>query len=98
MRLALPPATSLPRFGAGPRHKAPVPMIGLARTGDLVATAGPQSRNRRAGGLLAEGVSADDIPGRIGQPVETLESVPVLARALAGTGLEAPRSASRWRP
>src|SRR4029453_535275 len=47
-------------------------LIGLAGTGDLVATAlAPQSRNRRAGELLAQGVSASEIPDRIGQAVES---------------------------
>jgi glycerol-3-phosphate dehydrogenase (NAD(P)+) len=69
----------------------PESMIGLAGTGDLVATAlAPESRNRRAGELLAEGVSAADIPGRIGNAVESLESVPLLARALHSAGLDAP--------
>jgi glycerol-3-phosphate dehydrogenase (NAD(P)+) len=66
-------------------------MIGLAGAGDLVATAlAPQSRNRRAGELLAAGVSARDIPERIGQAVEALESVPLLAAALERAGVEAP--------
>jgi glycerol-3-phosphate dehydrogenase (NAD(P)+) len=69
----------------------PESMIGLAGTGDLVATAlAPQSRNRRAGELLAQGVAAEEIPGRVGQAVEALDSVPLLARALAVAGLEAP--------
>jgi glycerol-3-phosphate dehydrogenase (NAD(P)+) len=73
-------------------------MIGLAGTGDLVATAlAPQSRNRRAGELLAQGVPAAEIPGRIGQAVESLESVPLLARALAGNGVEAPVNAALSR-
>ena len=43
----------------------PESMIGLAGTGDLVATAlAPQSRNRRAGELLAQGVPAAEIPAR----------------------------------
>lgn len=66
-------------------------MIGLAGTGDLVATAlAPQSRNRRAGELLGEGVPTAEIPGRIGQAVEALESVPLLAEALRRAGVEAP--------
>ena len=66
-------------------------MLGLAGTGDLVATVlAPQSRNRRAGELLAAGVPAAEIPERIGQAVEALESVPLLARALRNAGLEAP--------
>ena len=69
----------------------PESLIGLAGTGDLVATAlAPQSRNRRAGELLAEGVPAADIPAHIGQAVESLESVPLLALALERAGLEAP--------
>lgn len=69
----------------------PESMIGLAGTGDLVATAlAPQSRNRRAGELLAQGVAAADIPGRVGQAVEALESVPLLAAALERNGVEAP--------
>jgi glycerol-3-phosphate dehydrogenase (NAD(P)+) len=69
----------------------PESMIGLAGTGDLVATAlAPQSRNRRAGELLAEGVPAAEVGDRVGQAVEALESVPLLARALARAGVEAP--------
>ena len=69
----------------------PEAMIGLAGTGDLVATAlAPSSRNRMAGELLAQGVPAAEIPARIGQAVEALDSVPLLARALAGSGIEAP--------
>ena len=66
-------------------------MIGLAGTGDLVGTAlAPQSRNRRAGELLARGVPAADIPARIGQAVESLDLVPLLAAALEGAAVEAP--------
>jgi glycerol-3-phosphate dehydrogenase (NAD(P)+) len=69
----------------------PESLIGLAGTGDLVATAlAPQSRNRRAGELLAEGVATAEIPARIGQAVEALEAVPLLAHALERAGLEAP--------
>jgi glycerol-3-phosphate dehydrogenase (NAD(P)+) len=69
----------------------PESMIGLAGTGDLVATAlAPQSRNRRAGELLAEGVPASEIHGRVGQAVEALESVPLLALALERAGFAAP--------
>jgi glycerol-3-phosphate dehydrogenase (NAD(P)+) len=69
----------------------PESMIGLAGTGDLVATAlAPQSRNRRAGELLARGVPSAEIPAQIGQAIEAFESVPLLARAIAQDGLEAP--------
>jgi glycerol-3-phosphate dehydrogenase (NAD(P)+) len=70
---------------------APRTFIGRAGTGDLVATAlAPTSRNRSAGELLGEGVPAAEIPGRLGQAVEALETVPLLARAIQHAGLEAP--------
>ena len=69
----------------------PESMIGLAGVGDLVATAlARESRNRRAGELLAAGVPAADIPARIGQAVESLEWVPLLARTLERAGVDAP--------
>ena len=69
----------------------PESMIGLAGTGDLVATAlAPPSRNRRAGELLAQGVPTAEIPARIGQAVESLDLVPLLAAALERAAVEAP--------
>ncbi|MEA2186435.1 MAG: glycerol-3-phosphate dehydrogenase [Solirubrobacteraceae bacterium] len=69
----------------------PESIVGLAGTGDLVATVlAPQSRNRRAGELLAAGIPTAEIEKRIGQAVEALQTVPLLARALAHAGLEAP--------
>jgi glycerol-3-phosphate dehydrogenase (NAD(P)+) len=69
----------------------PESMIGLAGAGDLVATAlAPQSRNRRAGELLAKGVSAAEIEQQVGQAVEALESVRLLALALERGGFAAP--------
>jgi glycerol-3-phosphate dehydrogenase (NAD(P)+) len=69
----------------------PESMIGLAGAGDLVATAlARESRNRRAGELLAGGVPAAEIPARVGQAVEALESVPLLALALERAGVGAP--------
>lgn len=65
--------------------------VGRAGTGDLVATAlAPSSRNRSAGELLGQGVPAAEIPERLGQAVEALETVPLLARAVTGAGVEAP--------
>jgi glycerol-3-phosphate dehydrogenase (NAD(P)+) len=76
----------------------PESMIGLAGTGDLLATAlAPQSRNRRAGELLAQGVAAVDIPARVGQAVEALQTVPLLARALGAAGIDAPVTAALGR-
>jgi glycerol-3-phosphate dehydrogenase (NAD(P)+) len=76
----------------------PESMIGLAGAGDLVATAlARESRNRRAGELLAAGVAATEIPARIGQAVEALESVPLLARALEAAGVSAPVTSALGR-
>jgi glycerol-3-phosphate dehydrogenase (NAD(P)+) len=76
----------------------PESMIGLAGTGDLVATAlARESRNRRAGELLAAGVTAAEIPARIGQAVEALETVALLARALERAGVEAPVTSALGR-
>ena len=69
----------------------PESLIGLAGVGDLLATAlARESRNRRAGELLAQGVPAAEIPERIGQAVEALEWVPLLARTLERAGVQAP--------
>jgi glycerol-3-phosphate dehydrogenase (NAD(P)+) len=76
----------------------PESMIGLAGAGDLVATAlARESRNRRAGELLAAGVPAAEIPTRVGQAVEALESVPLLARALESAGVGAPVTSALGR-
>ena len=78
---------SLAEAGGG----RPRTFVGRAGTGDLVATAlAPKSRNRSAGELLAEGVPAAEIPDRLGQAVEALETVQLLARAIERGGLEAP--------
>ncbi len=55
-----------------------------------------ESRNRRAGELLAAGVPAAEIPARIGQAVEALESVPLLARALEHAGVELEPTVAAW--
>jgi glycerol-3-phosphate dehydrogenase (NAD(P)+) len=76
----------------------PESMIGLAGAGDLVATAlARESRNRRAGELLAAGVPSAEIPARVGQAVEALESVPLLARALERAGVGAPVTSALGR-
>jgi glycerol-3-phosphate dehydrogenase (NAD(P)+) len=76
----------------------PESMIGLAGAGDLVATAlARESRNRRAGELLAAGVPAAQIPDQIGQAVEALESVPLLAHALQAAGVGAPVTSALGR-
>src|SRR5439155_1621020 len=69
----------------------PESMIGLAGTGDLVATAlARESRNRRAGELLAAGVSASEIPEHVGPAVESLQAVPLPAPAPERPQVSAP--------
>ena len=78
---------ALARLGGG----RAATFVGRAGTGDLVATAlAPLSRNRSAGELLAAGVPAAEIPERLGQAVESLETVPLLARAIDRAQLPAP--------
>jgi 1-acyl-sn-glycerol-3-phosphate acyltransferase len=63
---------------------------GLAGVGDLTATMmAPASRNRRAGELLGTGIPAAEIPAKIGQASEGLDTVPLLAQALAAAGTPA---------
>jgi 1-acyl-sn-glycerol-3-phosphate acyltransferase len=65
---------------------------GLAGVGDLTATIlAPGSRNRRAGELLGKGVPADQIPNRIGQASEGLDSLPLIAETVIRAGIAAPR-------
>ena len=62
---------------------------GLAGVGDLTATVlAPKSRNRQAGELLGAGVPAEKIRGRLGQASEALDSVPLIAAAVAASGIE----------
>lgn len=69
----------------------PTTFIGRAGTGDLVATAlARTSRNRSAGELLARGVPAAEIPARLGQASEALETVRLLARRAEAAGVSAP--------
>jgi glycerol-3-phosphate dehydrogenase (NAD(P)+) len=63
---------------------------GLAGVGDLTATMmAPTGRNRRAGELLGTGTPASEIPGKIGQASEGLDTVPLLAEAVRRDGVEA---------
>jgi glycerol-3-phosphate dehydrogenase (NAD(P)+) len=63
---------------------------GLAGVGDLTATMmAPTGRNRRAGELLGTGTPAKEIPGKIGQASEGLDTVPLLAETVAASGAEA---------
>ena len=49
----------------------------------------PSGRNRRAGELLGTGTPAEEIPKKIGQASEGLDTVPLLADAVAASGVEA---------
>ena len=61
----------------------------MAGVGDLTATVmAPAGRNRRAGELLGNGTPADEIPDLIGQASEGLDSTPLLAEAVAASGVE----------
>jgi glycerol-3-phosphate dehydrogenase (NAD(P)+) len=63
---------------------------GLAGVGDLTATMmAPSGRNRRAGELLGTGTPATEIPKKIGQASEALDTVPLLAEAVAASGVKA---------
>lgn len=69
----------------------PETMAGLAGMGDLIATSeSPRSRNNRAGRLLGQGYTKDDVLRTMDQVAEGLSSLdPVLALA-AARGVEMP--------
>lgn len=65
--------------------------LGLAGTGDLVATVlAAGSRNRRAGELLGAGVPAGEIKQELGHVAEAVDTVPLLANVFESAGLPAP--------
>jgi glycerol-3-phosphate dehydrogenase (NAD(P)+) len=65
--------------------------VGRAGIGDLMATAlAPMSRNRAAGELLAQGIPAAEVPAKLGQVSEALETVSLLARACESAQVDAP--------
>jgi 1-acyl-sn-glycerol-3-phosphate acyltransferase len=65
--------------------------LGLAGTGDLVATVlATGSRNRRAGELLGAGVPADRIKEELGHVAEAVDTVPLLAKVIENAGSDAP--------
>ena len=72
------------------RYMRPTASITVAFLACQVSALAPTSRNRTAGELLADGVPAEEIPGRIGQAVEALETVRLLAHAIERQRLEAP--------
>jgi glycerol-3-phosphate dehydrogenase len=67
---------------------APETFAGLAGVGDLTASMlAPTGRNRRAGELLGAGTPAEEIPAIIGQASEGLDTTPLLADAIAASGV-----------
>jgi glycerol-3-phosphate dehydrogenase (NAD(P)+) len=73
------------------RGGRPETFAGLAGAGDLVATVlDDGSRDRRAGELLSRGVPSQDISGMLGQAVEAVDSVPLLAGVARRERLQTP--------
>jgi glycerol-3-phosphate dehydrogenase len=73
------------------RGSRPETFAGLAGAGDLVATVvASESRNRRAGELLAQGMPADEIGPALGHTAEAVDSVPLLAMAARDARLDTP--------
>jgi glycerol-3-phosphate dehydrogenase len=69
----------------------PETFAGLAGVGDLVATVGSSnSRNRRAGELLAQGVPGSEITQALGQTAEAVDAVPLLAHVAHDEHIPAP--------
>ena len=69
----------------------PETFSGLAGAGDLVATVvASTSRNRRAGELLARGMTAGSIGPELGQSSEALDGVALLAQTLRRDGVPSP--------
>ena len=64
---------------------------GLAGMGDLIVTCWSRhGRNRRAGELISQGLSADDAVSQIGQTVEGITTAPVLQELSRRAGVELP--------
>jgi glycerol-3-phosphate dehydrogenase (NAD(P)+) len=69
----------------------PGTFAGLAGAGDLVATVlAAESRSRRAGEMLSQGVAGDAIEPALGQTAEAVHCVPLLAERVGSAGVEAP--------
>ncbi len=69
----------------------PDTFAGLAGMGDLIVTCwAPSGRNRRAGELIAQGVTPQDAVSEIGMVVEGLTTAPVLRDVSHRLGIELP--------
>ena len=60
------------------------------RKATVATVVAESSRNRRAGELLARGMPAAEIGPALGQAVEAVDSVPMLARVARGAQLQTP--------
>jgi glycerol-3-phosphate dehydrogenase len=73
------------------RGGRPETFAGLAGVGDLVATVGaPESRDRRAGELLARGIPGEEITQALGHTAEGVDAVPLLASVARSEHISAP--------
>jgi glycerol-3-phosphate dehydrogenase (NAD(P)+) len=73
------------------RGGKPETFAGLAGAGDLVATVvATGSRNRRAGELISQGVPSDQIAPMLGQSVEAVDAVLLLASVARDAKVETP--------
>jgi len=78
---------------AGERGARLETFAGLAGAGDLVATVLAEgSRNRRAGEMLSKGLAVSEIEASIGQAIESLDTVSLLAAKLTQDGARAPET------
>lgn len=69
----------------------PATMSGLAGLGDLIATCeSPLSRNNRAGRLLGEGKTVEQVAKRMNQTVEGIASVDAVLRLAESVGVSMP--------
>jgi 1-acyl-sn-glycerol-3-phosphate acyltransferase len=73
------------------RGGRPETFAGLAGVGDLVATVGcSNSRDRRAGELLAQGVPGSEISAALGQTAEAVDAVPLLSHVARDEHVDTP--------
>ena len=69
----------------------PETFAGLAGIGDLIVSCcSPKTRNRHAGELIAQGLTADQAVAEIGQTVEGLTTAPILRDLSHRLGVELP--------
>jgi len=76
----------------------PLTLAGLAGMGDLVLTCnGPQSRNRQAGLLFAQGKTLVQVQAEMKQVAEGIRTVRSVHDLAAKVGVEMPISAAMYR-